>query len=374
MIVKHVYNNVDNKLEIPKEMLPENGIPFSHHFQGTQQENLVELACRNCYESGKQIKTRKSADLHQHINEVGHGSTQQHLNITLSFKKADINFITNFYRCFIDRPGITICDDFYDPVNEMMKSQHIRVTANARSIVEWFKYPGNYYSHMIGHAFQFHLNKLAPNICKLQSLHGMFADSELVTPVHDNEVWLSYYIKASRIFSHELVRHHFNTAISQRSGRYCDESNTEWSWSPFIEEYWNEIDHLFPDSTMRESAETPSDIQYDASNVYIKLVDFLEKKLIDKGMDKFHARKQSRSAARGVLGNALATELIFSASIAAWRNIILQRCSNFADAEIRLVISQVFDDLCQRQFLKRELFNVAPATDGFGYHITKATS
>jgi thymidylate synthase ThyX len=46
-------------------------------------------------------------------------------------------------------------------------------------------------------------------------------------------------------------------------------------------------------------------------------------------------RKQARGAARGFLGNALSTELIFSASVAQWRRMIAQRDNEAADAEIR---------------------------------------
>ncbi len=101
----------------------------------------------------------------------------------------------------------------------------------------------------------------------------------------------------------------------------------------------------------------------------------LEAWLIGKGHKKTPARKQARGAARGFLGNALETELIFSASVKAWHDIMLvQRASKFADAEIREVYAGAADNtnhviaaLKQSRFADR--FNdvdVVDSPDGIG--------
>jgi thymidylate synthase ThyX len=48
--------------------------------------------------------------------------------------------------------------------------------------------------------------------------------------------------------------------------------------------------------------------------------------------------KQARGAARGLLPNALSTQLIFSASLSQWNHIFSMRCSPHADAEIRNIM------------------------------------
>jgi thymidylate synthase ThyX len=70
-------------------------------------------------------------------------------------------------------------------------------------------------------------------------------------------------------------------------------------------------------------------------------VDKLQDYLTTKGADKHTARKQARGAARGYLGNALSTEIIFSASVAQWRRILAQRCHPAADAEIRVLAARI---------------------------------
>jgi thymidylate synthase ThyX len=70
---------------------------------------------------------------------------------------------------------------------------------------------------------------------------------------------------------------------------------------------------------------------------YKALVPILERYLQRKGVDKQTARKQARGAARGILGNALETTMVWTANLRALRNVIEQRASRFADAEIRLL-------------------------------------
>lgn len=56
-------------------------------------------------------------------------------------------------------------------------------------------------------------------------------------------------------------------------------------------------------------------------------------------------RKQAREAARAHLPNACPTALVVSGNLRAWRDLLAQRCSPHADAEIRAVALEVLDQL-----------------------------
>jgi len=127
---------------------------------------------------------------------------------------------------------------------------------------------------------------------------------------------LSFHISGiSRGCSHELVRHRVGVAISQRSTRYVDESESEWCWHPALLKIWIQEEGV-------------AAFQQQARALYRGLVEKLEPKV---------GRKQARGAARGVLGNALSTELVYTCNLRALRHIIALRATDAADAEIRLL-------------------------------------
>jgi thymidylate synthase (FAD) len=165
---------------------------------------------------------------------------------------------------------------------------------------------------------------------------------------------ISFYISGiSRGCSHELVRHRVGVAISQRSTRYVDESNSEWAWHPLI--------------AGSEGVEELSDIKNHAEDLYLKIVGYVQAAMLGRGIDKATARKQARGAARGVLGNALETSLVWTANIRALRGCIEQRCSPFADAEIRLLFNRIYElalDWCPAYFSD---YRKMECPDGIGY-------
>jgi thymidylate synthase ThyX len=61
--------------------------------------------------------------------------------------------------------------------------------------------------------------------------------------------------------------------------------------------------------------------------------------------DKTAARKQARGAARGYLGNALASDMLFTTSVTGWKWILSQRKNKLADAEIREVYTPAWTAL-----------------------------
>jgi thymidylate synthase ThyX len=104
-----------------------------------------------------------------------------------------------------------------------------------------------------------------------------------------------------------------------------------------------------------------------AKETYDRVSTVLQSWLAGKNVDKFTARKQARGAARGYLGNALLTELIFSASVAQWKRMLRMRACAAADAEIRAVFIQAFEALKTSRYAEDfKAFEVEAAKDGLG--------
>lgn len=173
--------------------------------------------------------------------------------------------------------------------------------------------------------------------------------------VSEHAVINFYLDNISRGCTHELVRHRSGCAISQRSTRYVDESGSEWALHPLI--------HYIADELGEEINKVIDSNKF----IYDKIVQSLQDILIQKGVDKFTARKQARGAARGMLGNALSTSLVWSANIRALRNCIEQRASPHADAEIRVLFNKIYEEsvkICPEYF---DDYEKVECPDGIGY-------
>lgn len=150
--------------------------------------------------------------------------------------------------------------------------------------------------------------------------------------------WIS---GVSRSLTHELVRHR-HLSFSQVSQRYVDESEGNYVTHPALEEYrdrWfyeatEHSDGFYVDPKMGEILDQWN---LDARRLYHDIVE----KLVCDGVD----RKTARGAARGVLPNATATELIVTGNHNAWRQVLAKRLSPAADAEIRELATYLLCDL-----------------------------
>jgi hypothetical protein len=389
MSAKLVWDGGD-EVRIPASM----GTPRGDQMRGTAAERLTELAGRICYDSlGKgrpsfrkeccpislQIGPIHSPDCrvcggsnviegyHDHITAVGHGSVREHFNFTVEFKL--LEFTPEHLQCLLNRPGIYVRVG----VGEWCGGASLQITTNIRAAFEWFAKRADRDRHapspqerLIGHVIQGAATQLAPeimagtsvNVDEIADLGDVLGvEYRIIEPQCDEQAWVSLYMSGSRGFSHEQVRHGDWTAISQRSTRYVDESESPWIEHPLIEQY---IREEIP------SPITPACIE-SAQSMYVATVAHLEPWLIARGVDKGTARKQARGAARGYLGNALQTEMIFSASVAQWKWMLRQRCSVHADAEIRIIYNDVLRELksCRysEAFAGMELI---PSPDGIG--------
>lgn len=133
--------------------------------------------------------------------------------------------------------------------------------------------------------------------------------------------WIS---GVSRSLTHELVRHrHFS--FSQVSQRYVDESDAEFVVPPDIHTAVGDDPDLVTGAI--SALAIVSKAADDGAEGYRDLIFNLER----LGWD----RKKARQAARSVLPNATATEIIVTGNLRSWREFIQKRLSPHADAEIR---------------------------------------
>jgi thymidylate synthase ThyX len=344
---------------------PQMGTPRGDQMQGTPAEQLCELAGRVCYDSlGKGRPSFSGADVegyHDHIAKVGHGSVWEHANITaqIQFDWNDPDILIPLF----NRPGLTlICD----------ARQFVRITFNLRVAADWDSVGHQHESRhaAINESWRYIVrsiaHEVAPHIVAeptpLEWFGADFFGFQQVEPGDDMECWVSLFVSGSRGLSHELVRHGDFTAISQRSTRFVDESESSWVMHP-LEAAWHSAttDPGHPRGMQLTSA------YHQARAEYRGTVTALEPWLIARGVDKTSARKQARGAARGYLGNALYTELIFSASVAQWKRILRQRASVFADAEIREMACKALAALKSSRYGDRfDNWELQASPDGIG--------
>lgn len=371
-----VWDGTD-EVRIPASM----GIPSEGQMVGTARERLVELAGRICYDS---LGTgRKSEDYHANIVKINHGALWEHAALTIQLHP---HYPDLFGVTLLNRPGVFVrlFDEDVD--------KRARVTINPRVIIDWNARGKT--DLAAAHAVEILLHAaepLAPHV--FSGIHasnrgvgpslayfGMedpdFAP-RIVEPETDEEKWITLYLTGSRGWSHELVRHGDWTAISQRSTRYVDESESEWVLHPLLAAYLSDeagtpgsgqpLNRGFLRNVLDEGVNGAREI-YGARKIYDILVRALQPWLESKGVDKFSARKQARGAARGMLGNGLETEVIFSANVAQWMHMIEMRAADAADGEIRLgFVEAVLPCLRASRYGDRfNGFELAPAKDGIG--------
>lgn len=322
-----VWDGTD-EVRVPKAM----GVPRADQMQGEVWERLAEVAGRVSYDS--MGKGRSSVDFHKHIADVGHFNVYEHHQKTVVMQ-GDLNEV---FERLANRPGV------WSAALRSDEGDRIRITFNKRAIMDWQKW-----SHE-------------------HDRMGLHLDMGKTTdPIHDEEKWISIFVQGSRGFSHELVRHRFRTAVSQRSTRYVDESASPWVMHPLIEKF--EHDNPLHDSGFEtEITERGKTLIGDAQMVYDKSVKQMQGWLEHQGSSAFQSRKQARGAARGFLGNALLTEMLFSASVTQWVRMLRLRASDAADAEIRMIFtSKILPVLRSSRYGKDfDEFELGPASDGIG--------
>ena len=118
--------------------------------------------------------------------------------------------------------------------------------------------------------------------------------------------------------SHELVRHRL-MAISQESTRYCNYSK-------------GGISLVHPDALTDEQ-------RWRRERLYSTIEELYNKEL-EEGLQP--------QTARGILPNALKTELVVTANIREWRHIFKLRTAQAAHPQMREVMSSLLDQMKER--------------------------
>jgi thymidylate synthase ThyX len=364
MLAKLVYDG-GGPLSVPSEM----GFPRSDQLQGTVLEQLCELAGRVCYDSlgsgrpsfdivtvdRESHPVGKTEGYHTHIRATNNGSVWEHAVITITIWPTDLELA---YAELLNRPGVYT-------VNNMLPGDRPRliISANLRAIYEWEDL-------LIGNVLRRYGHRLAPHIIAntVDDKESMQCSSIDVHHSQFDELqWVTLFMSGSRGFSHEQVRHKWRTAVSQRSTRYCDESESEWINHPLLTRLLMGL----PNNACANWTGILNRHTSSARDLYKSLAGVLQELAIENGVGKTTARKQARGAARGYLGNALQTEMLFSASVAQWKRMLLQRLNPAADAEIRQIYCDVLKCLqLSRYSRKFEGITVEPSPDGIGQVLT----
>lgn len=349
-----VYDGRD--LFLPKEM----GQPSHTQMMGTIHERLSELCCRVCYDSLGRGRT--SEEMHNHLLDVGHWSVYEHAHTTLVL---DLNGVVADYDKIpwycLGRPGLAV---------RQLDGPSLALTYNYRHLLDWDRWSNRlghcggdlnrlFNTMLLGSKAPLIVNRLKPKPVPVLPNYRIIGSS---VDFEDHK-WVSIFLSGSRGMSHEQVRHRF--CMSQRSTRYCNETESPWVMHPLLQQY---LDDATVDAQAREEVNMALTIAINRGrDAYDQIVQSLQPYLIKRGADKQTSLKQARGAGRGYLGNALMTELIYSASVADWKDMFRLRYSAPADAEIRLMYGPVLEALKSSQYGECFAdFDSMPAPDGIG--------
>lgn len=336
-----VYVSGDKSIRIPSIC----GTPREDQLQGTPYEQLCELAGRACYHSLG--KGRNSADYHEHLIESKHWSVYEHawFAITINVSNVDarrlVPLFTNLKGIKCSEMDVYGCFHVYFNVRhflDLCTKGRFYGDALARYIV------GEMRSQAIDSAF--------PVVLKPSSTVPFDVKpykTRLMRP------FVSLYLSCSRNASHEQVRHRF--AVSQRSTRYCDETDT-----PFV---------VHPHDS--SSVILSHVVQHGTRKSYLTALGAANCSLQSIGLPATTARKQARGTARGYLPSNLATQMMFTASVSEWAHMIRMRMTDDADAEIRVLYNHILLELAKHPATKKLAeVRTVEAEDGAGFVVDPA--
>lgn len=361
---------IKGEMAIPEQL----GRPRADQLQGTPLERMCELAARACYDSLG--RGRSSAEYHKHILQVGHGSVYEHGVVTVRVNFISIEEAYLITMSLLNRPHLFV--DYVD--------FGLEVTLNLRHVLEWENKSDSSFNYNV-QARRFFagllqvVSPLAPavlgNIVPKLPPDVKPIKVEVCLPTRTSQAHITCYLSGSRGWSHEQVRHRH--AMSQRSSRYCDESESPWAWHPLVRKLlgiqkngFDGVDGPPPDKKHEKVRNALRMSEHLSRSTYEDAVDLFEADLIKDGADKQTARKQARGAARGVLGNALHTEMIYTAPVSAWHFMLYWRCSIHADAEIRVLFSDLLPKLQKTSLgVWFNHIELEPSPDGVGSVLTK---
>jgi thymidylate synthase (FAD) len=136
----------------------------------------------------------------------------------------------------------------------------------------------------------------------------------------------------SRVFTHELVRHRAGMAYSQESLRYVRLDELSF-WLP---------------ARLRDNEEARGRVK-DALDFLEGIQKELAALFAIEDIRDFQTKKELTSAFRRLAPTGLATSIMVTGTLRAWRHIIALRTSRAAEEEIRQVLGQIAR-ICLREF------------------------
>ncbi|MDY0059038.1 MAG: FAD-dependent thymidylate synthase [Myxococcota bacterium] len=159
--------------------------------------------------------------------------------------------------------------------------------------------------------------------------------------VTEHALWSFLLAGVSRGLTHELVRHRVGVAYAQRSTRYVDEQESPWIVPPLFREQASDPPEVA--ALRRQACAELARVRQEACTGYARLLGLGQELLAQThpGLEPAERRKLLRGAARSVLGQGLATSIVFSANLRALIHICQMRGVRHAEAEIRIVAAQL---------------------------------
>lgn len=164
----------------------------------------------------------------------------------------------------------------------------------------------------------------------------------------------------SRSLTHELIRHHVGTGVSQLSQRYVDDpEEINFVPPPALLSKWN---------AQYITSEEAFNGGYETQAAYIRsCVHDIERYRWWRNVFKHQFglnKKEAASAARCKLTNDVETRCVFTGNLRAWRNIWEQRCTDAADAEIRRFACATYETIYPHAAIILDDYERTPLPDG----------
>jgi thymidylate synthase (FAD) len=153
----------------------------------------------------------------------------------------------------------------------------------------------------------------------LSSLHGS---------VLEHASYSFAFHNASRVFTHELVRHRAGSAFSQESLRYVRLKDIGFRIPEVLEPVRDQVIQL---------VEQLEEFQVSAA----------ERLGLDEEGVPFHVKKEATSALRRLAPIGLSTDIVWTANIRTLRHVIEMRTAPGAEEELRSVFDEVAKIMCR---------------------------
>ncbi len=177
---------------------------------------------------------------------------------------------------------------------------------------------------MCYHAFDKTLNQNVSRIREDQEAYFANLIKQGHTSVFEHLSW-SFTITASRVLTHELIRHRPGIAISQESGRYVRLRNEDMGW----------ID--------MPNIHIPEEIDENFAELRTKYMASLQEEIDTLPWDRmsFNEKKQITSWLRRSFPEGRSTRMVWTANARILRHVIALRTAPGAELEIRLLFGQI---------------------------------